>query len=131
MLHPTFPYTQVQKDWIADLESGKYPKGKLRLHSNGFCCLGVICEREGLTQHGEGYVFKAVAGFDISPDTCLSQIQLRDPNLVKKYGLFGGGGEAKTSQYPSLAKINDDTHFNDFRDVVYALHTYPERYFTN
>ncbi len=125
MLHPTFPYTQIQKDWIADLESGKYPKGKLRLHSNGFCCLGVICEREGLTQSGEGYVFNRAD----DPAPYLSAIQLRDPALVEKYGLFGGGGESKTGQHPSLTKINDDTHHDDFRDVVYALHTYPERYF--
>ncbi len=121
MLHPTFPYTQVQKDWIADLESGKYPKGKHKLQEDGkFCCLGVICEREKLPFNGSEYTF---------PNDNRSNNYLRDETLAAKYGLIGADGPAKFGAEQPLAEINDTS--DTFDNVIKALTERPEMYFTN
>ena len=40
--------TQLFKDWIVALRSGRYPQGKDGLNIEGmFCCLGVACDLEG------------------------------------------------------------------------------------
>ncbi len=121
MLHSTFPYTQVQKDWIADLESGKYPKGKHKLQQDGkFCCLGVICEREKLPFNGVGYTL---------PCGIYTVNYLRDGSLLEKYGLYGGDGQSLFGQHQSLAVINDQT--DTFEKVIEALCLRPEDYFSN
>lgn len=44
-----YPYTELQKQWLAALKSGKYKQGQgfLKAVSDRFCCLGVLCELAG------------------------------------------------------------------------------------
>lgn len=38
--------SQVKESWIAALESGNYPQGRVKLQNQDgeFCCLGVLCD---------------------------------------------------------------------------------------
>jgi len=44
-----FPFTDLQKNWLAALRSGKYKQGTgfLRDKNDGYCCLGVLCDVAG------------------------------------------------------------------------------------
>jgi hypothetical protein len=42
---------EIKKKWVDALRSGKYKQGRDGLHdrlNNTFCCLGVLCDVEGL-----------------------------------------------------------------------------------
>lgn len=43
---PKIELTEIQREWVAALRSGKYEQAKhvLRTADNKFCCLGVLCE---------------------------------------------------------------------------------------
>lgn len=41
----------IKKKWVRALRSGKYKQGRIGLHhkpTNSFCCLGVLCDVQGL-----------------------------------------------------------------------------------
>jgi len=45
-----YPFTELQRNWLDALRSGKYEQGQgfLKDKHNRYCCLGVLCELAGL-----------------------------------------------------------------------------------
>lgn len=82
--------------WIAALESGKYKKGCtfLRDNNDNYCCLGVLCELEGL---------ECVQGS--GPYYCYDGEATVLPYVLRiKYGLDIFGGKF---QMRNLVCVND------------------------
>lgn len=52
------------RQWIAALRSGQYQQGQMRLrNSDGFCCLGVLCDLEVKLGGGTWEMRTAIDGF--------------------------------------------------------------------
>jgi len=86
-----------QEAWLQALESGKFEQGHRDLRTaNRFCCLGVICELEGLERIQEG--------FRDGPDLLFRGLNNR---LIELYGLHSGFGSSLYRDQ-SLSKLNDD-----------------------
>lgn len=50
--------SQVKEKWIAALRSGEYEQGKNKLRgSEGFCCLGVLCDLYSQEPFTQGWKF--------------------------------------------------------------------------
>jgi len=101
---------EVQKDWLEELRSGKYAKGKHHLKNidGKFCCLGILCEiwknkvqpekqwQPGLTALGQAY--KMINSYSIPAKPILDWAGI-DTNIA----CF-------------LGKLNDDTE--TFEEVI-------------
>lgn len=129
--------------WVNELKSGDYDQDTSYLKTDdGYCCLGVLCDIEGVewseeTKGGErGYMF--------GPDGEAEGLNL---NLVEKYLLNGVQGQLNDtifwfesawamsapqeqysySSYDSLAEANDDGR--TFDEIAELITDYPELVF--
>lgn len=103
-------------DWLTALRSGKYKKGvkALRSRDNSYCCLGVLCEIQGLVAHisDDGYLY----GSDLS-------VSLVPKELQTKLGLSPLGFCSKGRR--TLTSINDMA--KTFEPAIKAIEEqYPE-----
>lgn len=59
---------ELRDKWVAALRSGTYKqttKGVLRMRRGGYCCLGVLCEIEGVPKDkSETHMGKSVWAYD-------------------------------------------------------------------
>ena len=105
-----------KKMWIEALKSGTYQKGKHRLnHNNEYCCLGVLCELEGLkkVQYNDTFYY--------GEDGCLSVLPSDSKyfNLLLRSGEFKG---FKINNCGSLAQLNDCTQ--TFSSIIKVIKMY-------
>lgn len=116
----------VRDEWVRRLNSGKYRQstGYLRTQSNGYCCLGVLCDiavESGIipapiaVEGQEYYAYgKATA---IPPTEVRKWVGLRDPlgNINKAEGLARMNDQGKT--FSDIAKIVESAPKNLFGKV--------------
>jgi hypothetical protein len=84
------------KQWIAALDSGKYPQGESMLQGdNGFCCLGVACKifisDEDIIRKHKGFIDGAFPSYQGSSPKWLKEI---NEDFFNKTGI-------------TLSKLND------------------------
>lgn len=104
---PDIPLDEF-KTWIANLRSGKFSQTHRTLqNSQGFCCLGVLCETvvPGYTRHPNGFLA------DVAP-----HIASGAPYWV---AYINEDFAAKHSNTISLIAMNDEGYsFNDIADIL-------------
>jgi hypothetical protein len=107
--------TEVQKQWVAALRSGKYEQGNVQLRSeeDRYCCLGVACElavEAGVIEPARGSVsgsFLYGNHSSLLPEAVLKWMDLRTVS-----GGFYGRGQ-------SLAAMNDNgATFEEIADLI-------------
>ncbi len=114
---------EMKKKWVEALKSEKFEHGKFYLcKDNKFCCLGVLCEIEGIARE-EKQLYENIGstwfyGNDIKDDGLLTDERLmqyigQDGNfigfLIRKNGV----------DYPSLTTLNDSEE--DFKGVCHVI----------
>lgn len=92
----------VKQRWIEALRSGKYEQGQGRLRDGDrYCCLGVLCEIEGLVYDGEVYYWEG-----------------KGTDALVPYG-FGRNINLDTDIEEQLAKMNDSGKpFSEIADFI-------------
>lgn len=103
--------------WIADLESGKYPKclGKLKNVDGGFCCLGVL-----LATQGPGFEVSARGDDSYLPLRTIQGTTLNNGEDLSDAGRLHFGLSLWMDE--QLVEINDRTV--DFSEVIEFLKTH-------
>lgn len=141
---------EVKAQWLEDLRSGNFVKGRTRLHTvdknedgterHEFCCLGVLCEQavaagvvdrtlRGTPGEGEAYYVYHLPGVDPDEDDDAEANYL--PDVVKVWaGLHAycprvntDGTEADPSQVGrrvAVATLNDEI-YNTFAPIADAV----------
>ncbi len=125
-LHPTFKYTDIQKQWIAALASGDYMHGRGRLtvirDGKDFdCCLGVACKLFKLESRPTTDNEIAMREYFEGSKTVTGVLP---PLLINKLGLFSEIGSANYAK--ALTVLND--RGGDFSEIIDALCLTPELY---
>lgn len=124
-----FPYRAKQLLWIEALESGKYAQGKgfLKLDAPGkalYCCLGVYCELEGISQRlgsqatAQGsrcYLF-GTGGAEESGTLPLSLV--RELGLFDQFGTFDQVVHLRDRPRSSLVDCNDEEPPLSFAEIA-------------
>lgn len=112
--------------WAEALESGEYEQGVYNLHSrtetaDKFCCLGVLCEQEGL---------RAVAVTDTTSTTFLYEgaTCALPVSLIAKYGVKTGSWPLSARPGHTLASLNDSgTSFIEIAQLLRAMYLAEEK----
>lgn len=107
--------------WAEALESGKYQQGIYNLHSrtetgDRFCCLGVLCEKEGLKPVLVG---NATTGtFLYEGAACALPVR-----LIEKYGVKSGSWPLSARPAHTLATLNDSgTSFKEIAQLLREMY---------
>ena len=122
-----------QKRWIADMKSGKYPKGDgalspVKAGMRRYCCLGVACE--GFGMKSKETTFEGLNAFLYSdgmielPESIRKKLRLRS-----KSGQVLMDNGSVDRDFLSLSDANDEDMADNFNSVIRLLENNPERYF--
>lgn len=121
--------TDIQKEWVELLRSGKFKQGTGVLHNaenNYRCCLGVaieVCKRHGITFKEEitSFFSNGVSGEAIKYDGlggCLPEKAVNFIGLSTNFGTFLNG---------DLSELNDDG--KTFEEIADLIESEPEGLF--
>ena len=110
---------QVKENWVNALRSGEYQQGagKLR-NSDGFCCLGVLCDLYSQEPFTKGWVFHGAFEEENTQPTDYWKFDGEKEFLPKSVMEWAGletncpevaveDDDARESIYDSLANLND------------------------
>lgn len=126
-----YPFTKKQKEWLAALRSEKYKQGQgvLCNASKEYCCLGVICELEGINKILEDGVYSYIDEDSAHTNRSYLPNRLRDtyhlkgtlgefPNPVAFSGIKAAWG--------SLAGMNDNRLIETGKNLPKRSFTFTE-----
>jgi len=140
-----FEFGPIQTKWLEALESGEYKQGKRELKSlvsfqgdvgkpvhHAYCCLGVICELQGLAWQdfgpltGAGFCYMGSHAYNnYLPEDFAYSIGLRGPS-----GPFTNPVNANNCAYSNLAEMNDDVESRlSFKDIAAYIRHDPHNIF--
>lgn len=126
---------EIKAKWVAALRSGQFKQGKHVLHNtddNSFCCLGVLCEINGLKKSPTTAVINSETGEKVN---CSSyeyesveyQFATTNERVLPRAALVKLGLEdhekfqnPNIAEYEkSLAELNDSGHsFEQIADII-------------
>lgn len=110
-----FVFGPRQTAWLEALESGKYSQasGMLKNPTSGaYCCLGVLCEVEGLVFDPQGFIFSTGAG-----NGYLTNEYAKGIGLKAGMGTLEHVARLDDMAYSSLGQMNDSWNFG-FKDIA-------------
>ena len=105
---------QIKETWIAALESGDYPQGRVDLQNwaGEFCCLGVLCELYDKAHPNAP--LRDAAGYGDKLHSLPNKVRAWS-GIVHPVGDFVRSDGTRTS----LATLNDQgTEFPDIANVI-------------
>lgn len=133
----------IRQAWVKALLSGDYKQDQSYLKTDdGYCCLGVLCNLEGVewseeTKGGErGYMHGRYREAEGISDEMQDKYQLNSPQAQLNDTIYWVDGEwvrelsavdseiMSYSSYDSLAEANDDGR--SFTDIAELITDYPD-----
>lgn len=113
---------KIRAEWVKRLRSGTYKqgRGRLRKANDEYCCLGILCEAEGLEWNPKT---KEVHGGNAYTIGDIENYAMPPVDISRKAGMTKG-------MAMSLASLNDktpETPFAEIADVIEKLpYVFPE-----
>lgn len=105
---------KIKKLWVDALRSGKFEQGQGRLksHSNQFCCLGVLCEVHRKVTKKKGW--------DVDSDNTYNHERYDLPEVVAKWAFENPDDARDENGYdPRLSKNSLATQANDDKNMSF------------
>lgn len=142
-----FEFGPIQTRWLNALESGDYKQGKRELKSlvsfqgdtdkpvyHSYCCLGVLCELQGLAWQdfgpmtGAGFSYMGSHAYNnYLPTEFADSIGFRGPS-----GSFRQLVSVNNRSYGNLAEMNDDVEKPlSFKDIAAYIRHDPHNIFAH
>jgi len=114
---------EIADKWVAALKSGKYEQSRLRLKtSEGYCCLGVLCDISGLGKWevDERGIDKIVYKYVKENDT--AETALLSSTVTDWAGMINHAGQLpiEVIGVKYLFQLNDSgkMNFNQIADII-------------
>lgn len=120
---------EIADRWVEALESGKYPQTKGRLRdSDGFCCLGVLCElavADGVAK-SEEHKLRSFSQWRYQDATGGDLSFSRLPVVVKEWAGMNSEGGTRSGRKRKLWELNDNSGYSFKRIAKVIRNEYEE-----